>query len=649
MKRTTVLCVLFAITATGLCGSDTPPPQPWLGIHVMMGSKDATEKLTAGVAELASLGINALVAEINYGYQFESHPELSGGNASSKADIQKLVAECRKYKVRLIPQFQCLGHQSWSGTTFSLLTKHPEFDETPGKYPQNKGIYCRSWCPLHPEVNAMIFDLMDELLKAFEADAMHVGMDEVFLVGDDDCPRCKGKDKAELFAKAITDYHGHLVGKRKVEMLMWGDRLIDSEKISYGEWEASKNGTAGAIDRIPKDIVICDWHYEPRTAYESVPMFVEKGFRVWPASWKDPKSAKALIDYSKTVASPRMVGHLNTTWGSVKFQDLARFEPLLYSVRSFSRTAQPQNEPSRMMFGDSSRIGRPFAKDPSVVQLGGRYLMYYSLPQATDPALPKGWAIGIAESRNMIDWTRIGEILPEQECEQNGLCAPGARVLDGTVHLFYQTYGNGPKDAICHAVSDDGIHFRRDASNPVFRPTGNWNNGRAIDAEVIADGDRLLLYFATRDPAGQTQMLGVAVADRKSDLGRTAWKQLCDAPILKPELPWELRCIEAPTVIRRDDIFVMFYAGGYNNEPQQIGVATSRDGVTWTRATDTPLLANGKPGEWNASESGHPGVFADSDGRTFLFFQGNNDKGKTWFLSRVELGWEGQRPVVRKP
>jgi lysophospholipase L1-like esterase len=337
MKRSTVLCVLLAISSIGLCESSTPPPQPWLGIHVMLGSKDATEKLTAAVGELASLGVNALVTEINYGYQFESHPELSGGNASSKADIQKLVAECRKHKVRLIPQFQCLGHQSWSGTTFSLLTKHPEFDETPGKYPQNKGIYCRSWCPLHPEVNAMIFDLMDELLKAFEADAMHVGMDEVFLVGDDDCPRCKGKDKAELFAKAITDYHGHLVGKRKVEMLMWGDRLIDASKISYGEWEASKNGTAGAIDRIPKDIIICDWHYEPRTAYESVPMFVEKGFRVWPGSWKNPKSAHALIDYSKTVASPKMLGHLNTTWGSVQFKDLARFEPLLYSVRSFGK------------------------------------------------------------------------------------------------------------------------------------------------------------------------------------------------------------------------------------------------------------------------------------------------------------------------
>ena len=48
----------------------------------------------------------------------------------------------------------------------------------------------------------------------------------------------------------------------------------------------------------------------------------------------------------------------------------------------------------------------------------------------------------------------------------------------------------------------------------------------------------------------------------------------------------------------------MFYASGYNNNPQQIGVATSADGVNWTRLFHEPLLTNGAPGEWNSSESG---------------------------------------------
>lgn len=300
----------------------------------------------------------------------------------------------------------------------------------------------------------------------------------------------------------------------------------------------------------------------------------------------------------------------------------------------------------KMYWADSTRTGVPYAKDPSVIKFNGRYLMYFSLPPAKDKNVPAGWAVGIAESRDLVEWKRIGELLPEQECDKKGLAAPAARVFDGKVHLFYQTYGNGPKDAICHAVSDDGIKFKRDASNPVFHPSGDWTAGRAIDAEVIEFGGKVLLFCATRDPQMKIQMLAVAAADKKSDFGRESWKQLHDGPVLKPELPWETKCIEAPSAIVRDGKLYLFYAGGYNNEPQQIGCASSTDGVNWKRLFNEPLLPNGKPGEWNSSESGHPGVFVDDDGTTYLFYQGNNDKGKTWYLSRVKIGWENGKPCV---
>lgn len=304
-----------------------------------------------------------------------------------------------------------------------------------------------------------------------------------------------------------------------------------------------------------------------------------------------------------------------------------------------------------MKWADESRLGRPFAKDPSVIQFKGRYLMYFSLPpfdaKLAPSNAPKGWSIGVAESPDLAAWKKVGELWPEQPCDQKGLCAAGALVLQDKVHLFYQTYGNGPKDAICHATSDDGVTFARDARNPVFRPHGAWTSGRAIDAEAFPFNGKLLLYFATRDPQMVTQMVGVASADLSSDFGPEAWTQLKDGPVLRPELPWEKKCIEAPSVIRRGDTLYMVYAGGYNNEPQQVGVASSPDGVTWTRLSDKPLLPNGAPGEWNASESGHPGIFQDADGKTWLFFQGNADKGKTWFLSKVGVEWKDGRPAVR--
>jgi predicted GH43/DUF377 family glycosyl hydrolase len=322
---------------------------------------------------------------------------------------------------------------------------------------------------------------------------------------------------------------------------------------------------------------------------------------------------------------------------------------LEWSARDFRQvqTAAPGSKPPKMLYGDSTRHGRPFAKDPSVIRFGQRYRMYYSMAPSTNTSLPKGWAIGIAESHDLVNWKKVGEILPEQECEKNGIVNGRIILLDGLLHLFYNTYGNGPKDALCHATSTDGLHFTRNPTNPVWRPSGDWNNGRAIDVDVVEDGGRLLMYYATRDPAGKIQMLHAVAADRKSRFGRDDWQSACDGPILKPELSWETKCIEAPSVIRRSDTLYLFYGGGYNNDPQQIGCAVSKDGVHFRRLFRQPLVPNGQPGDWNSSETGHPGVFQDTGGRTYLFVQGNNDKGRTWFLSCYEIGWENGLPVVR--
>ncbi|MBQ2721352.1 MAG: hypothetical protein IJF70_00425, partial [Opitutales bacterium] len=194
-----------------------------------------------------------------------------------------------------------------------------------------------------------------------------------------------------------------------------------------------------------------------------------------------------------------------------------------------------------MMYADCSRLGIPYSKDPHVVFFKGRYLMYFSIPPYAkkDKVTWSGWVIGVAESSNLIEWKKIGEIHPSANApyEKKGICAPGAIVRDGKVHLFYQTYGNGPKDAICHAVSDNGITFERNKTNPIFSPDGNWNNGRAIDAEVVLFKGKYFLYYATRDPKGKIQLQGVASTDINSNFDRNTWKHLSkDKSILQPEL-----------------------------------------------------------------------------------------------------------------
>lgn len=309
------------------------------------------------------------------------------------------------------------------------------------------------------------------------------------------------------------------------------------------------------------------------------------------------------------------------------------------------------------LFTDSSR-GRSLAKDPSVVFWQGSYWLFYSIGPWGDGRENDGWRIGIARGDKIADfgsWRKVGELGPEHPSEAKGLCAPGAIVLGDALFLFYQTYGNGPRDAICVARTMDGEHFERHPQNPVARAHGDWNSGRAIDAEAFPVKDRLMLYFATRDPEGKIQMLGAA-STAQSEKGWADWQALlapeswrvedAGGSILKPELAWEKDCIEAATLLKRNGKYFLFYAGAYNNAPQQIGCAVSTDGVRFERLSREPLLPNGAKGSWNSSESGHPGVFTDRDGSTHLFFQGNADGGKTWFLSHARIEWDGDAPRI---
>lgn len=288
----------------------------WRAIHMFAPTHAELPRFCRVVTEVfAPLGINVLIVEVNYSFAFGSHPELQQGDAPmTREDARILARICREQGIRLIPMFNCFGHQSWAETTFPLLTRYPEFDETPDIPKSNEGIYCRSWCPRHPDLHGIVFALLDELIEAFEADAFHVGMDEVFLIASEQCPRCRGGDPAEIFATEVNALHGHLVGKHKLLMLMWGDRLLDTKILPYSEWEGSANGTAPAIDRIPRDIIVCDWHYEHTDNLLSIPHLQEKGFRVIPATWNNAKQSLAFRDYALAHNRGGVIGHLCCTW-----------------------------------------------------------------------------------------------------------------------------------------------------------------------------------------------------------------------------------------------------------------------------------------------------------------------------------------------
>ncbi|MGL6194706.1 MAG: family 20 glycosylhydrolase [Thermoguttaceae bacterium] len=279
--------------------------------------------------ELGPNGINTLILRVDFDYVYESHPELRSSNPLTSEDVKKLVVSCRRNDINLIPHFQILGHQSWAKQICKLLEVYPQFDETPHvdvtkyeKWPNPEGLYCKSYCPLHPDVHGVVYSLVDELMDAFEAKDFHGGMDEVFYIGDEKCPRCAGKDRSELFAGEVNKLADHL-SKKNRRLWIWGDRLLNGKTTGLGEWEAAINDTDRAIDLIPKSVFICDWHYESPEI--SSVIFAAKGFDVVTCPWKKTKVSelqfKDMLAF-RSQANPIMGSHfqgmMQTVWGGAE-------------------------------------------------------------------------------------------------------------------------------------------------------------------------------------------------------------------------------------------------------------------------------------------------------------------------------------------
>jgi hypothetical protein len=275
--------------------------------------------------ELAPRKVNTLFILVDYHYQFKSHPELTDTLALSNAEVKKIVRVCAEHHIRIIPQINMLGHQGWEEHPGKLLQVYPQFDETPWVknpehyvWPNADNLYCRSYCPLYPGIHDVLFAVIDELCDAFESTAFHAGMDEVFYLGESKCPRCGGRDPAVLFAGEVQAIHDHLAQKGR-ELWIWGDRLIDGKTTGIGMWEGSYDNTYRAVDLIPKDVVICDWHYERPD--QTAVYFAMKGFRVVTCPWRMSQTGVTQVDdmvrfrnASTAEMKPRFLGIVETTW-----------------------------------------------------------------------------------------------------------------------------------------------------------------------------------------------------------------------------------------------------------------------------------------------------------------------------------------------
>jgi predicted GH43/DUF377 family glycosyl hydrolase len=179
---------------------------------------------------------------------------------------------------------------------------------------------------------------------------------------------------------------------------------------------------------------------------------------------------------------------------------------------------------------------------------------------------------------------------------------PGAMIYhDGAFHMFINGLNAYPGVvSLGYATSPDGYAWSLASPDPVFTSDQVKYAQTAIFASSVLVGDDGVwtLYFYTVDAGIHPRStIGRATAPKPTG----PWTPDA-APVLAPGQTgsWDAYSVAHPSVVRTSAGLVMYYsAAATDSDPHNaIGMATSPDGVHWTKRND-PVLRAGTGDAWD--------------------------------------------------
>lgn len=223
-----------------------------------------------------------------------------------------------------------------------------------------------------------------------------------------------------------------------------------------------------------------------------------------------------------------------------------------------------------------------------------------------------------------------------------GTCFDVSLLKQGQTYRMWFSWR--PRKSIALVESQDGVHWSK--PEIVLGPNEKSRWEQDINRPVVIEDDGLYRMWYT----GQTQdrsWIGYATSrDGKS------WRRESDKPVLSADRPWEKVAVMCPHVIREGGLYRMWYSGGGQYEPDAIGYATSKDGLTWEKHSGNPVFKPDPALDWEKDRVTACQVVRQGDGY-LMFYIGFRDEHHAQIgIARSRDGVNGwsrhpANPVIR--
>lgn len=188
------------------------------------------------------------------------HTDNGDGDVLTQDEVRELISYCRARGITVYPEVPTLSHCDY------ICMAHPELRER-----EADDIYPDTYCPNHPDVYKLVFDIFDEVIDVFEPSIINIGHDEFYSMCL--CPRCKDEKPHKIFTDDVKKIHAYLQ-ERGIRTAMWAEKLLpmvtDAGYVHGGAGNGAffKPGDAYYIPEtyycqatLPRDILMINWYY----------------------------------------------------------------------------------------------------------------------------------------------------------------------------------------------------------------------------------------------------------------------------------------------------------------------------------------------------------------------------------------------------
>lgn len=286
------------------------PDTAFRALHICAFPEYSPVRVERAIRLAAYYKFNHVILESWGVFRSEKHPWYGWRDGwLTVAECRRLAAMARDLGVTLVPFFNVFGH---APAARGRTGKHATLDVSPEYQPLFEPVQGWNWCLSNPEAGRVIRDLVGELHEAFgRPPYFHLGCDEA---EPPSCALCCADGYGRRVAAHIESMAA-FVRSLGARPMIWHDMLLQKGDPRWKGLEANGSPeTVAILKTLPKDVIICDWHYaapcDDDRHSASLDHFRAHGFETMTCPWEDLGGIAAQCGYARRDG----MGVVCTTW-----------------------------------------------------------------------------------------------------------------------------------------------------------------------------------------------------------------------------------------------------------------------------------------------------------------------------------------------